>query len=93
MFPLFSFKMNKTQSVTRFNDSTSNLITEIVIKSEDNEINVKNETWLDKIWPKRDNYELENWIYFIIFLISVFILSVPFCLIAKYFMDEKRNKG
>ena len=37
-----------------------------------------------------ENYELENWIYFVLILISVAILSIPFCLILKYSYDRSR---
>jgi hypothetical protein len=83
----------QTFGSSRFDDSTSRKNAEAII--EENKIKIKNETYiktfLNEIWPTRDNYELENWIYFIFILTSVFILSVPFCLIAKYFIEEKRR--
>jgi hypothetical protein len=88
--------MEKTRLQTfessRFDDSTSRKNAEAIVEVEENKIKIKNETWLDRISPTRDNYELENWIYFIFILISVFILSVPFCLIAKYLIEEKRRE-
>ena len=84
-----------THLVTRLQDSVSKLNTEVIIKTEDNEIKIKNETCakicLDKICSNSNNNELEYWIYFIFILLSVFILSVPFCLIAKYFIEKKRG--